>query len=148
MLCKIDYHYFKTFCLSSDTRLVRCVETTVRSDPGRRTEYCRWWRPAGRATDPLVSYRFCSLILKLTIFYESLLTLKTLPYQWVALDTAILRSLLSRMLMSVNPFFFIYLLWYPACILSLNIFVTFQSPICLMTCFCGPFTFQHDGVQQ
>ena len=40
------------------------------------------------------------------------LTLKALPHQWVTLDTAILQSLLSKMLTSVNP---IFLLCYCGC---------------------------------
>ena len=36
--------------------------------------------------------------------------LKALPHQWFALDTAIVQSLLSRMLTSVSPFFLMYLL--------------------------------------
>ena len=39
-----------------------------------------------------------------------LLTLKALPRQWVALETANLQSLRSRMLTSVSPFFLISLL--------------------------------------
>ena len=39
-----------------------------------------------------------------------LLTLKALPHQWVALDSAILQSLRSKKLTSVSPFFFVSLL--------------------------------------
>ena len=42
--------------------------------------------------------------------YAHLLTLKALPRQWVALETANIQSLLSRMLTSVSPFFFMSLL--------------------------------------
>ena len=42
--------------------------------------------------------------------YSHLLTLKALPRQWVALETANLQSLRSRMLTSVSPFFLISLL--------------------------------------
>ena len=39
------------------------------------------------------------------IYRTTLLTLKALPRQWVALETANLQSLRSRMLTSVSPFF-------------------------------------------
>ena len=44
------------------------------------------------------------------VYQTLLLTLKALPRQSLALDTAILQSLRSRMLMSVSPFFFLSLL--------------------------------------
>ena len=59
----------------------------------------------------LITHAFCFQLLSCT-FLDShqLLTLKALPRQWVALETAILQSLRSRMLTSVGPFFFISLL--------------------------------------
>ena len=44
------------------------------------------------------------------VYQTLLLTLKALPRQSLALDTAILQSLRSRMLMSISPFFFLSLL--------------------------------------
>ena len=44
------------------------------------------------------------------IAMHSLITLKALPHQWVAVETANLKSLRSRMLTSVSPFLFMSLL--------------------------------------
>ena len=44
------------------------------------------------------------------IYSHLLLTLKAFPYQWVALDTASLQALRSKMLTSVSPFILISLL--------------------------------------
>ena len=52
------------------------------------------------------------------------LALKALPLQWVALDTAILQSLRSRMSTSVSPFFFMSLL-------MVSIYLSFGLPLSL-----------------
>ena len=54
-----------------------------------------------------------------------LLTLTALPRQWVALETAILQSLRSRMLTSVSPFFLISLL--------VSMYLNFGLPLGLTT---------------
>ena len=55
-------------------------------------------------------YILCSGFLTFIKYISHLLTLKALPRQWVALETANLQSLRSRMLTSVSPFFLISLL--------------------------------------
>ena len=59
---------------------------------------------------PTVAYCSLSLCILYKLQISHLLTLKVLPRQWVALETANLQSLLSRMLTSVSPFFLISLL--------------------------------------
>ena len=56
---------------------------------------------------------------------------EVLPHQWVALDSAILQSLLSRMLTSISPFFFISLLrWCPCILISVFLWVSHLLPPC------------------
>ena len=56
------------------------------------------------------------------VYTLSPLTLKAIPRQWGALDTAILQALWSRMLTSVSPFFFMSLL-------MVSIYLSFGLPL-------------------
>ena len=57
-----------------------------------------------------------------TYIHSHILTLNAIPRQWVALDTAILKSLWSKMLTSVSPFFSMSLL-------MVSIYLSFGLPL-------------------